>query len=227
MKNLILQILKYWPGLDCRKEFLDQFIANLTGENNIYTEFFDKSKCIFVHTPKAAGTSISFAIYGNDPWHFNVKELRRINKRKYYDYFKFSFVRNPWARMFSTYNYSKKWIKKHPQTSIRFMKKYNTFEDFIINGLSIDLIEKHYFFWSYAKYLTFDKKKIEVDFYGRFENLIDDFNLLNSKLGTNYHLPKMNQSSKKDYRRYYSKKTIDKIYKLYKDDVNLFKYDFE
>lgn len=71
----------------------------------------DKDKFIFFHVPKAAGTSIHVAFknkYGqeDDPLppihHVRVKDYLKYNPDKQ-NYFKFSFVRNPFDRLVSGY----------------------------------------------------------------------------------------------------------------------------
>lgn len=222
----MINFFKKIPYNNFRPEVIHQINENKLGGKTVYSEFYDKEKCIFIHTPKTAGTSISKAVYGNDPWHYSVSELEKINKKKFKRYFKFSFVRNPWERMFSTYNYSKKWILMNPHTSIRFMEKYNNFTDFIEFGLSEELVKNHYFFWTYTKYLTKNNNDLEINFCGRFENLESDFQKIRDLIGCNNTLPTLNKSTHENYRDHYSEKTKDKVYKLYKKDIHLFNYDF-
>jgi len=72
-----------------------------------------KYKCIFVHIPRSAGTLIEYTIIGNDWWNINpqTKHLfsqtaKNLYKDYWYDYFKFSVVRNPWDRLVSMTRYS-------------------------------------------------------------------------------------------------------------------------
>ena len=70
--------------------------------------------------------------------------------------------------------------------------------------------------------------KILVDFIGKFENLQEDFNLICEKIKIkNFELEKINQYNHKDYKLYYSDKDIEKVYNLYKRDIEYFGYKFE
>ena len=71
-------------------------------------------KCIFVHLPKVAGDSIERALT-NEGWHtprgkipYKIQHepsssLKEIYAEFWDEYFKFSFVRNPWDLLISTY----------------------------------------------------------------------------------------------------------------------------
>jgi hypothetical protein len=72
-----------------------------------------KYKCIFIHIPRTGGSSIEKFIQGQDQWNINPKEKHLTcsqTKEKYKeywdDYFKFSFVRNPYERTVSCLNFS-------------------------------------------------------------------------------------------------------------------------
>lgn len=67
----------------------------------------DYYKCIFLHVPKAAGISISKTLFGNlGPCHITYdwfeQNLGLVTIKAYY---KFTFVRNPWDRLYSAYSF--------------------------------------------------------------------------------------------------------------------------
>src|SRR5262245_10579050 len=68
-----------------------------------FPEFFDATRSIFVHVPKAAGTSVSLALYGMQVGHRTWREWRELNPRKFNTYFKFAVVRDPIARFASAF----------------------------------------------------------------------------------------------------------------------------
>ena len=78
--------------------------------NDNMLKVFDKKKCIFFHIPKTAGISLVKALFGDLDWgHRDVKYYRNVfNKKKFDSYFKFTFVRNPYDRLFSAYSFLKK-----------------------------------------------------------------------------------------------------------------------
>ena len=69
-----------------------------------------KHKCIFIHIQRTAGSSLEAIIDGKDWWetkelqpqkHLLASQSKKLYKEHWNDYFKFSIVRNPWARMVS------------------------------------------------------------------------------------------------------------------------------
>ncbi len=81
-------------------------------------------RCIFIHIPRTAGSYIETMICGANWWkvepktkHLLSSQAKSIYSDYWDDYFKFSFVRNPWGRMVSLatfpnmYGVKKKTIK--------------------------------------------------------------------------------------------------------------------
>jgi len=65
-------------------------------------------KCIFIHIPRTAGSSIERALINDDWWnvdrktkHLIANQAKKLYSEYWNDYFKFSFVRDPYSRMLS------------------------------------------------------------------------------------------------------------------------------
>ncbi|MFG7930138.1 sulfotransferase family 2 domain-containing protein [Campylobacter coli] len=70
----------------------------------MFKDFHDKYKCIFIHVPKVAGSSIERVIYQTDKWlvgHVKASDYTKFDKDKFDSYFSFGFVRNPYDRVVS------------------------------------------------------------------------------------------------------------------------------
>ena len=87
-------------------------LADLRGRG-VYQGWPDEHQVIFIHIPKAAGTSVARALFGAASRHVPYGEYERATPDKFRRYFKFSFVRNPWDRKVSLYHYVRK-TPSHP-----------------------------------------------------------------------------------------------------------------
>ena len=65
-------------------------------------------RCIFIHLPRTGGSSIDHALAGSDWWqidaqtkHLTASQAKEKYREYWNEYFKFSFVRDPAARMLS------------------------------------------------------------------------------------------------------------------------------
>ena len=88
------------------KRFLKQYVF-------CYTTAHDSRKALFIHIPKAAGTSVSVALFGESQCHGHLmaKRYRFVNKKKFDAYFKFTITRHPVSRFISAFNYLKSDIR--------------------------------------------------------------------------------------------------------------------
>lgn len=90
--------------------------------------------------------------------------------------------------------------------------------------------------------LTDTRGNIAVDFIGRFENVVEDFEVVLTKLDQTrplpprkyWMMPKLNVSQgidprwpKEHYSFYYDDQTIEKVWKVYADDIKHFGYTYE
>lgn len=189
-------------------------------KSDVYSKVYDKANLIYIHIPKAAGTSICDAIFRDDPWHFSADELRFINRKKFDTYKKIAFVRNPIDRIVSTYLYSKTHIEKNPNTSINFLKDVDSIDDFVERFLDAKLVEEHYFFWTQDLYIG-----DEVSFIGKFENIKSDFIKLKDSFGIKNDIEHKNKSKKSKEIINIKKSNLDKIIDLYSKDFERFGYD--
>ena len=192
-----------------------------------------KYKCIFIHIPRCAGSSVELAIDGRDWWnvdykkkHLSVVSAKELYKEYWEDYFKFAFIRNPWSLEVSWYFWKKQFLNNL------------TFKEFIKNEdlnktvkLSSEFDDKKLFniypnLTNCFDYLQINDE-IEVDFVGRFENLKEHLSLISKKL--NISIPKLgpvNKTDHEDFKKYYDDETREIIGKRYKKDIDFFGYTF-
>ena len=77
-------------------------LADLRGRG-VYAGYPNRHRCIFIHIPKTAGSSIVEMLFNEPSRHIPYFVYRDANPEKFRQFFKFAFVRNPWDRLVSTY----------------------------------------------------------------------------------------------------------------------------
>ena len=223
--------------------------------------------CIFVHIPKTAGRSVEkfflnklgldrdnaddrqqLLLVDNDDPNKGTQKLTHLSASEYVDcghisaeefssYFKFSFVRNPWARIVSEYRY-------------RNFFGHKSFKDFVLNRLPAPGWDDKYRHIMPQTEMLYDRDgKLLVDFVGKFERLQSDFDQVCTQLGfTQSRLPHVNSSDKKsrelrrrirnrlrrnsensfrNYTEFYDAETRESVAKLYRGDIEAFGYTFD
>lgn len=166
-------------------------------------------------------------------------------EKKYLAYYKIAFVRNPWTRLVAAF---RELLRRDPfgvlnvndeglpyKEIYRLMSGYISFENFVDYVVNIErnhteIINAH---WEPQVECLFIKTKlprpIKYDFIGKLENIDKDFNYVQNQLGLiQSNLCKKHATEEYNYKLYYqNSKTIDLVGEYYKDDVELFKYEFE
>jgi hypothetical protein len=206
-------------------------LGNFTGFS--LTEF-DKHRCIFVHIPKCAGTSICGSLFGYIVGgHLSIMEYGKIFSREEFDsYFKFAFVRNPWDRLADAYYFLKEGRcnerdKKWYEENLTACKNFGSFVKMWVNP---DNIKTYPYFRPQRDYIYLEEDNASaVDFIGYFENLDQDFAYVSNRIGISAELMHLNRtpSSKKDYKAYYDNEMIEIVSDAYRDDIRVLGYNFD
>lgn len=181
-----------------------------------------KKKPIFIHIPKAGGTSIRAIVKK-----YNDELPRCLHKKvKYYpkEYrdscFVFSFVRNPYDRLLSAHKYLTGGFGN--LNDKKFGKTISSnFKYFVKNQL------KNSMDWLHLYTMT-DFLNDDLDFIGKMENIQQDFNTICDKIGIpRQELPHTNKSKHKHYTEYYDDETREIVSEIYAEDIEKFGYKFE
>ena len=203
---------------------------------------FDRHRCLFVHIPKTGGISIYRSLFAskekNRPvqsiGHFTAENYEAIfGKTLFNEYFKFAFVRNPWSRVFSAYQFLKQggfhlrdevWAKTN-------LSKFSSFEDFVVEWINSRNIYNALHFIPQYEFLTSSDGKIRIDFIGKLENIESDFDRLKIILGIDCQLKYLNKTKSENrkttiYKDFYTKNTQDIIARVYRRDIEAFNYKF-
>ncbi len=205
-----------------------------------------QNKFIFIHIYKVAGSSIRSVLSKYDDrdssdlsfidnsrlWfenkffgpttsfltHLKASEVQnKIRASDFNNYFKFSFVRNPWDWQVSLYYFM---MQKEDHRQHKLVRKMKGFEEYLDWRINNDLdLQKRFVYNSSGKQL--------VDFVGRFENIQTDFNFICDKIHIpRVKLPVTNTSNHRHYKEYYTEKTKKWVQEAFKEDIETFGYEF-
>lgn len=157
-------------------------------------------KFIFVHVPKAAGTSVSelfskFSAYSDLEVggtelgealqhaykrrfgltkHSTAEEIRAVvGEAAWRDYYAFAFVRDPYARAQSTFHFMKRWHGNKEMKQLAFMDEHTDFRSFVMSDTFAEQ-KAHRLLWPQARWLLDANGEMMVDFVGRLETLDED-----------------------------------------------------
>lgn len=134
-------------------------------------------------------------------------------ERLYPGLYTFAFVRNPWDRLVSCYR-------------DKIGGELDDFTNFSESGVAHCLAH----FRSQHDYLTNLSGDIAVDFVGRYENLVSDFQHLAHEIGlpSNTKLHRLQAAPKVvDYADYYTPDTRNVVATRFAQDIELFSYQFD
>jgi hypothetical protein len=215
-------------------------------------------KFLFVHIQKTGGSTIKTLLADRigdleqvGASHSPLREASGIGD----DYFRFAFVRNPWARLVSWYSMirdaadyrwydpyltissrRRAWIREHRrQIQTNKLWRYVTATCSSFDGFVRDCTDEvevfDGVFYSLTRnqvdYLTDESGAIAVDFIGRAERFTEDAERLFSLLDLEIpEIPTVNASDHTHYSHYYTPETAAIVRRRFEPDIEAFGYEF-
>lgn len=225
-------------------------------------------KALFIHIPKTAGQSVedyflqqlgraraadnsdylleeNKALIGPKRLaHLTAQEyvtLGYLEQEQYDSCFRFSFVRNPWARLVSLYKF-------------RGFSSVTSFANFVENYLPYYLEHEYWFFRPQTDFIYDETNQLCCDFVGHMENLQQDFEIVLKQLSLpqgklehkNVSVAKWfsrktahlywkhpgllfqagSEAPKESYQDYYTPSLIALVHRIYERDIDLLNYQF-
>ncbi len=180
-------------------------------------------RCVFIHIPKTAGTSIRNGFFNKDyqgPVFGHVPE-------EWNGYFSFAFVRNPYDRLVSAWKMftvgTENLKDDFPQLTLREFLDIVTDESIIFDERRKSYEERirHH---SIPQTHPFNCLR-QAKFIGRTETIDEDFRKICSKIDVAHQsLPKMHYTRRDDYRNYFDKETISITNRYFAEDFAKLKY---
>lgn len=193
---------------------------------------------IFVHIPKAAGSSVTEAmrqvrvtpraLSPRVGKHATAEEVRALVGRSFWDSaFTFSFVRNPWDLMVSSYHW---WLQKAPSLpahrnrarTVAAMSGFRTFATSTFGRTHINERRGNFRDW-----LCDARGEQIVRFVGTVETIERDWDDIRRQTGLPLpSLPHVNRSSHDDYRVLYDDAARDIVAERFGWSIERFGYRF-
>lgn len=202
-------------------------------------------QALFIHIPKCAGISLAKTLQPHI-------EVHRIGPHSKYQHifgteselireeiFTFTFVRDPWARLVSTFFYimqggraeidkrrRDRYLKQYKGNFRRFVRDIESWfdiqeEDSIYKDRYIPHFRPQY------EFIIDASGQPAVDFIGRVETITEDFTRLCRELDIpGLSLAKSNKSTHLKYQAYYDEETSAIVADYYARDIELFNYTF-
>ena len=233
-------------------------------------------KALYTHIPKTGGTSIkdafepikdSLVVTENSTIikkhsqmqleHLKVLNFRKSNSMRkkevlgaevWDNLYKFAFVRNPWDRYVSNWQWlalrlgqRNSWVMR----GWRGIDGHVSFESFVkqMEACYSDPPQLHpyqhdkWHIRNQIHHLVDYEGNIMLDHVGRFENLVDDFNTICKELELDVSLPHLNyfghqeglpmRKQKPHYSSYYTDELVEIVRKRSQADIEAFDYKFE
>jgi Sulfotransferase family len=200
-----------------------------------HSDLWKRTGVVFIHIPKAAGTSLNLALYGKFMGHFTASDVRRWASADVNALPSFAVTRNPWDRLVSAYRFLKrgKGVGGGHQVVVRRAQRYQlpafeTFERFVREWLIYkDVAKSDLALQPQSLFVCDSKGKILVDHLGRVEDMKPTIDFLREKLGYAPEISRSNRSGDPvDYRDFYTSQLADLVGTIYARDVEAFGYEF-
>lgn len=191
---------------------------------------------VFIHIPKAAGTSVSEALYGRFLGHLGASDVRRWGSRAVNALPFIAVARNPWDRLVSAYRFARRGtgiggvrtgaIWRPEQYRVKECDRFDTFvRDWLLprDPRRLDPV-----FQPQSPFVFASDGTSLVDYIGRFEDLGATFEFLHERFPHVQPIAQANRSGPAiDYRSFYSPQLVDLVGSIYAEDVRRFGYSFE
>ena len=190
-------------------------------------------KLLYVRNPKCGNSSIIGSIDGAELGRVPRCDISKISG----NWITFSFVRNPWERLVSTYRSKLSPDNKSPEQQALDLQRFRdagidlqpdmSFVEFceVVCDIPDDRTEKHL---RSQSFILMDQETPIVAHIGKVEQIRDDWNALMQRAGLSTPIMHLNKTAHRHYSSYFSdRRMVNLVGDRYANDIRNFNYDFE
>lgn len=185
--------IKTMNGL--RQVFGDQFVMAQYKKRSVRR--YLKAGIVFIHIPKSAGTSVCDSLYGSRVGHFTLDEMKQASEYPgLVGLPRFSIVRDPAKRLYSSYEYAKNGggsdgsISPDPAYESPQFKSFSTFLSEWLRYQELHKLDR--IFWPQASFLSTENSS--MDFVGKVEEMDLTEKWLQENYCADVKIPHLNRS---------------------------------
>ena len=211
---------------------LPKFLFDRSRAEQLMSAYQEGRKLLFVHIPKTGGVSLikAYEPFFAEARHRPVLVYKAILGKNFSKFKTFSVVRNPWARVFSAYDFLKRGgLGGTDQKMGKILHdECPTFERFIKEWLPENGVCSYGHFIPQYEFLCGFGKQPIIDYVLKLERLADEVPVVVESLGLpKIEIPRLNASGKANYQEHYDDESSAIVWRLYRTDIALLGYTFE
>lgn len=211
-----------------------QVAAKLWPAGDPLLDEFSRTRSVFLHIPKTAGSSVGNALFGRHVGHRPLRRFLAYHPDILSRYYVFSFVRNPWDRLYSGFSYFRRVVGSNAHRDHRWASSVLadcvSFEAFVgkLEDLSFRrYVQRYDHFRGQLDWLDpiITKQPQAIKIF-RFESLEEGFEEIRSHMRLERQLPHLRKSGAGAYRTMFSERMKRIVADVYRRDITLLNYSF-
>ncbi|MFC7338082.1 class I SAM-dependent methyltransferase [Haloferula chungangensis] len=205
-------------------KFHERRIVKVSGKP--FPKYIKDGKCLFIHIPKAAGSSISMGLYGRQIGHTKIKDWLNRYPSTTREIMSMAVIRDPYSRFISAFNFLKSggMNQKDKEFSDLYIAQYQSADEFALAMIDPNMQGKILNYWHFQpqiNYVTNHRGEIQVKLLIDFRALEEGLSILGKITGNDIHVAHLNKGEATSETLSEDAKKI--ISAIYRSDVALYR----
>ncbi len=202
-------------------------LREATGIPPVYSQQSRDKKLIFIHIPKAAGSSVGELLLGTDRvGHYPYEIYQKYNPRWFSEFYKISVCRHPFDRFVSAFDYLVTGGKGRADATVgAYLSEFEGgVNEFVIAAFDEGFALRNAHFYPQHNFVFDKEDKLVVDKLCRLESLDADFKEVSIRFAAGRNLEYVNRGKRGSSSRL-NRVAMDKLYRIYRKDFELLGYE--